>query len=222
MKRSKDTNKRKFLLLKYAAIDSCIMLIIQRKHAKMLSVEEISALFADMARKMEGAIEKYKELLGGLRVGRATPGMVENIQVDAYGGKMPINQLANVSVAEARVLLVKVWDDSVVSKVEKAIVDANIGLNPRTEGSTLKINIPELSVEMREQLKKKAASYAESQKIAIRNVRRYALDVLKNLEKEKVIDENAVKDSSKRVQKMTDEYVEQIDKLLDKKYSEMD
>ncbi|WPX98037.1 ribosome recycling factor [Candidatus Fokinia crypta] len=188
----------------------------------MLNAEEMNALFADIAKKMEGAIDKYKELLGGLRVGRATPSMVENIQVDAYGSKMPVNQLANVSVAEARVLLVKVWDDGLVSKVEKAIIEANIGLNPRTEGSTLKINIPELSVEVREQLKKKAASYAEAQKIAVRNVRRYALDVLKNLEKEKVIDENTMKDASKKVQKVTDEHVEQIEKLLDKKCSEMD
>ena len=137
----------------------------------------------DLKRRMQGAIQSLKHELGGLRTGRASPSMLDPVQVDAYGSHMPLNQVATISVPEPRLLSVQVWDRSMVKAVEKAIVDSNLGLSPATEGQVLRLRIPELNEERRKELVKVAYKYAEAAKVAARHVRRDGLDTLKKLEK---------------------------------------
>jgi len=168
----------------------------------------------DLKRRMQGAIATLKHELGGLRTGRASPSLLEPVQVDAYGSQMPLNQLATVSVPEPRLLAVQVWDKSMVHAVEKAIMAANLGLTPSTEGQVLRLRVPELNEERRKELVKIAHKYAEAAKVAIRHVRRDGLDVLKKLEKDHQISEDDGKRSSEQVQKATDEIIAEVDKLL--------
>ena len=139
---------------------------------------------ADIKRRMQGAIQSFKHDLGGLRTGRASASLLDPIQVDAYGAMMPLNQVATVSVPEPRLLSVQVWDRSMVSAVEKAIRDSDLGLNPSTEGQTMRIRIPELNEQRRKEMVKVAHKYAEEARIAVRHVRRDGLDILKKLEKD--------------------------------------
>src|SRR5690606_35881201 len=141
----------------------------------------------DLKRRMQGAMGVLKQELSGLRTGRASPSLLEPVQVDAYGTHMPLSQLATVSVPEARLLSVQVWDRSMVHAVEKAISAANLGLNPQTEGQVIRLRIPELNEERRKELVKVAHKYAEAARVAIRHVRREGLDVSKKLEKDHAI-----------------------------------
>src|SRR5581483_2089318 len=138
----------------------------------------------DLKRRMQGALNALKQELGGLRTGRASAAMLDPVQVEAYGTQMPLNQLATVSVPEPRLISVQVWDRSMVHPVEKAIINANLGLSPATEGQVLRLRIPELNEERRKELVKVAHKYAEAARVAIRHVRRDGLDTLKKLEKE--------------------------------------
>src|SRR5256886_8924463 len=138
----------------------------------------------ELKRRMQGALASLKQELGGLRTGRASPHLLEPVQVQAYGTHMPLNQLASVSVPEPRMLSVQVWDKSMVHAVEKAIMAANLGLNPATEGQGLRLRIPELNEERRRELVKIAHKYAEAARAAVRHVRRDGLDILKKLEKD--------------------------------------
>jgi ribosome recycling factor len=176
---------------------------------------------ADVKRRMQGAIAVLKQELGGLRTGRASPGMLDPIQVEAYGQHMPINQLATVSVPEPRLLSVQVWDNSVVKAVEKAIRDANLGLNPQSDGQLIRIPIPSLTAERRQELAKIAAKYTEEGRVAIRNVRRHCMDELKKLEKDHKISEDQHRDYTAQVQKLTDEYIKKIDDTLAHKDQEI-
>ena len=133
----------------------------------------------DLKRRMQGAITVLKQELGGLRTGRASAGLVDHVQVDAYGTHMPLNQVATVSVPEPRLLSVQVWDRSLVHAVEKGISAANLGLTPNTEGQTIRLRIPELNEERRKELAKVAHKYAEAARVAVRHVRRDGLEVLK-------------------------------------------
>jgi ribosome recycling factor len=169
---------------------------------------------ADIKRRMQGAVASYKQELSGLRTGRASASLLEPVQVDAYGSSMPLNQVASVSVPEARTINVQVWDRGMVSAVEKAIREANLGLNPVTEGQLLRIPIPELNADRRKELVKVAHKYAEAARVAVRHVRRDALDAVKKAEKDGHISEDDVKRSETDVQKATDQSIAEVDQLL--------
>jgi len=168
---------------------------------------------ADLRRRMEGALDVLIKEFGGLRTGRASVSLLDTVQVEAYGNAMPLNQVASVSVPEPRLLTVQVWDAGQVKAVEKAIRDAGLGLNPQPEGGLIRIPIPDLNEERRQELTKVAGKYAESARIAVRNVRRDGMDSLKKMEKDKEISEDEHKGSSEEVQKMTDEIVQKIDTM---------
>src|SRR6202011_4282735 len=153
--------------------------------------------------------------------GRASPSLLEPVHVEAYGTHMPLNQLATVSAPEPRLLTVQVWDKSMVSAVERAIINANLGLNPATEGQVLRLRIPELNEERRKELVKVAHRYAETARVAVRHVRRDGLDVLKRLEKDHKISKDDGKRSSEQVQKATDETIAEVEKMLATKEREI-
>src|SRR4029453_402861 len=175
----------------------------------------------ELKRRMQGAIQLLKQELGGLRTGRASPSLLEPVQVEAYGTHMPLNQVATVSVPEPRLISVQVWDKSMVHAVEKAIAASNLGLTPSTEGQVLRLRIPELNEERRRDLVKVAHKYAEAARVAVRHVRRDGLDVLKRLEKDHKISEDDGKRSSEQVQKATDEAITEVDKMLATKEREI-
>ena len=176
----------------------------------------------DLKRRMQGAIGVLKQELSGLRTGRASAALVDHVQVDAYGTHMPLNQVATVSVPEPRLLSVQVWDRSLVHAVEKGISAANLGLTPNTEGQTIRLRIPELNQERRKELAKVAHKYAEAARVAIRHVRRDAMDVLKKLEKDlHTMSEDEHKRESDLVQKATDQAIHDVDATLASKEKEI-
>jgi ribosome recycling factor len=175
----------------------------------------------EIKRRMQGAIQTLKQELGGLRTGRASAALLDPIQVEAYGTHMPLNQLATVSVPEPRLISVQVWDRSMVHPVEKAIAASSLGLSPSTEGQVVRLRLPELNEERRKDLVKVAHKYAEAARVAVRHVRRDGLDVLKKLEKDHKISEDEGKRSSEQVQKVTDEFIGEIDKALGAKEKEI-
>jgi ribosome recycling factor len=176
---------------------------------------------ADIKRRMQGAHATLKQELGGLRTGRASVGLLEPVQVEAYGQRMPINQVASISVPEPRALTVSVWDKTMVHAVDKAIRDANLGLSPTVEGTTLRIRIPELNEQRRKEMVKVAHKYSEDARVAVRHVRRDGLDVLKKLLKDHAISEDDEKRHEAEVQKATDEAIREIDALLAAKEKEI-
>jgi ribosome recycling factor len=176
---------------------------------------------ADLQRRMHGAVEALKHDLGGLRTGRASPALLEPVHVEVYGANMPLNQVATISAPEPRMLSVQVWDRSNVGAVEKAIRSAGLGLNPISEGQTLRLPIPDLTEERRKELAKLANQYAEKAKIAVRNVRRDGMDLLKQDEKKNVISEDERKRLETEVQKLTDETTAEIDAASEAKEKEI-
>ncbi|WP_342362376.1 ribosome recycling factor [Terrarubrum flagellatum] len=176
---------------------------------------------ADLKRRMQSAIGAFQHNLQSLRTGRANPNLLDPIQVDAYGAMMPLTQLATVTVPEARMISVQVWDRSMVTPVEKAIRDSNLGLNPNTEGQVIRLRMPDMTEQRRKELVKVAHKYAEDAKVAVRHLRRDGIDVVKKLEK----DAHLSKDDSARdqdlVQKATDQHVAEIDKMLAVKEKEI-
>lgn len=168
----------------------------------------------DIKRRMAGAITALKTELAGLRTGRASTNLLDPVHVTAYGAEMPLNQVATVSVPEPRMLSVQVWDRSMVGAVEKAIREANLGLNPITEGQLLRIPLPELNADRRKELVKIAHKYAEAQRVAVRHVRRDGLDVLKKTEKDGDVSQDEHDRLAEQVQKATDAAVAEIDQAL--------
>ncbi len=168
----------------------------------------------DLKRRMDGAIDSFHKDLTGLRTGRASASMLDPVQVDAYGSKMPLNQVATVSVPESRLLSVQVWDAGMAKAVEKAIRDAGLGLNPQPEGAVIRIPIPDLNEERRAELSKVAGKYAENARISVRNVRRDGMDALKKSQKDGDISEDDLKRFSDEVQKLTDQTIQKIDTML--------
>ena len=175
----------------------------------------------EIKRRMDGAVSAFKSDLAGLRTGRASANLLDPITVDAYGSSMPINQVANVTVPEARMIAVSVWDKSMVGAVERAIRDSNLGLNPITDGTTLRIPLPELNEQRRKELVKVAHQYAENARVAARHVRRDGMDALKKMEKDGDIGQDDSRQTSDKVQKMTDDTVSEIDSLLTAKEGEI-
>jgi ribosome recycling factor len=176
---------------------------------------------ADVERRMKGAVEALKSDLQGLRTGRANTTLLDPVVVEVYGSMMPLSQVATVSAPEPRMLSVQVWDKSNMTPVEKGIAHANLGLNPIIDGQTLRLPIPDLTQERRKELAKLAGQYAEKAKIAIRNVRRDAMESLKTDEKKKEISEDDRKRSEEQVQKLTDQYVKETDEAAAKKEQEI-
>jgi ribosome recycling factor len=175
----------------------------------------------DIERRMKGAVSVLIDEFSGLRTGRASASMLDQIVIDAYGQKMPLNQVGTVSVPEPRMVTVQVWDKSQVGAVEKAIRDSNLGLNPASDGQLVRIPVPQLNEERRQELAKVAAQYAEQARVATRNVRRDAMDQLKHLERDHHISEDDHKIWADEVQSMTDAKVKEIDDALSTKETEI-
>ncbi len=176
---------------------------------------------SDIERRMQGAVESLKGDLSGLRTGRANTSLLDPVVAEVYGAMMPLSQVATVSAPEPRMLSVQVWDKSNVSAVEKGIAKANLGLNPMTDGQTIRLPMPDLTQERRKELAKLAGQYAEQAKIAIRNVRRDGMEALKEDEKKKEISEDERKRAEDEVQKLTDKYVAEADKAAENKEKEI-
>jgi len=175
----------------------------------------------ELKRRMQGAIAALKTELSGLRTGRASPHILDPVHVDAYGASMPLNQVATVTIPEPRLIAVNVWDKSLVHAVEKAIVNANLGLSPATEGQTLRLRIPELNEERRKELVKLGHKYSEAARVAVRHVRRDGIDVIKKLEKDHKISKDDHDRFSADVQKATDQAISEIDHILSAKEKEI-
>ena len=176
---------------------------------------------ATYASRMDKAVAALKEEFGSLRTGRASAGLLDQVMVEAYGNTVPLNTVASVSVPEPRSISVSIWDKGVVVSVEKAIRSAGLGLNPVVDGQTLRIPIPPLTEERRKDLAKIAGKYSEQQKIAVRNVRRDAMDDIKKAQKDTVITEDEQKKLETGIQKATDEHVAKIDEALKIKEQEI-
>lgn len=175
----------------------------------------------DVERRMEGALGALASEFAGLRTGRASVNLLDAIQVPAYGGMTPLSQVASVTVTDTRMLSVNVWDKTVVGAADRAIRDSGLGLNPVMDGQTLRIPIPPLNEERRVELTKIAGKYAEAARVAVRNVRRDAMDALKKAEKDGEISEDRHRGLTEEVQKLTDAFVKRVDEALKSKEAEI-
>jgi ribosome recycling factor len=175
----------------------------------------------DLDRRMHGTIDALKKELSGLRTGRASVHLLDSVVVTVYGARMPINQVSTVSTPDARTISVQVWDKGQVGAVEKAIREANLGLNPIVEGVLLRLPIPALNAERRQDLVKVAHKYAEAARVAVRNIRREGMDLLKKLDKDSQISEDDHHKSSAKVQELTDRLIKEIDQILAGKEAEI-
>lgn len=171
--------------------------------------------------RMRASIDALKREFSGLRTGRASANLLDPVQVMVYGSRMPLNQVATVSVPEPRMITVQVWDRSNVMAVDKAIREANLGLNPIMDGQILRLPIPSLTADRRQELVKLAHKYAEQAKVSIRNVRREAMDVLKKLEKDGKMSQDDHRGNSEKVQELTDRLIKELDALLVTKEAEI-
>lgn len=170
---------------------------------------------------MDKALEFFRSELLGVRTGRAHPALVEDIRVDYYGTPTPIKQLGTVNVPEARQIVITPWDKSAGKLIEKAIQASSLGINPNNDGENIRLNLPELNRERRIELTKLVRKYGEDAKIAVRNLRRDALEALKKMEKDSEITEDDLKRYQKEVQEMTDEYTKKLDVVLSEKEEEI-
>jgi ribosome recycling factor len=171
-------------------------------------------LTQDLTRRMDGALETLRREFNGLRTGRAHPGLLEPVKVQAYGSETPLTQVGTVGAPEPRMLTVQVWDRSLVGTVEKAIRDSGLGLNPASDGQLVRVPIPQLTTERRAELAKTAHKYAEGTRVAVRAVRRDGMEQIKTHEKKHEIGEDVAKDWSGEVQKLTDQYIKRVDDTL--------
>jgi len=177
--------------------------------------------FKDLERRMDGAVVAFRNDLASLRTGRASSNLLDPINVQAYGSSMPINQVATVSVPEARMISVSVWDKQMVGAVDRAIRESNLGFNPIVDGTTLRIPLPELNEQRRKELVKIAHQYAESARVAARHVRRDGMEGVKKAKADGVIGEDEQRQQTERVQKLTDGHISQIDSMLVEKEGEI-
>ena len=175
----------------------------------------------DIERRMARAVEVLRNEFGGLRTGRAAPALLEPIDVDAYGSKMPMNQVGTISAPDARMLAVQVWDQSLVTSVEKAIRESDLGLNPQRDGNVVRVPVPQLSEQRRIEMTKIASKYAEQARIAVRNVRRDGIDMLKKMEKDGKLSQDEQRTWADKIQAMTDSHIGEIDKALTAKEKEI-
>ena len=175
----------------------------------------------EVKRRMEGSVSAFKHDIASLRTGRASANVLDPVQVEAYGSRVPLNQVANITVPEPRMLSVSVWDKQMVGAVDRGIRESNLGLNPIIDGQNLRIPLPELNEQRRKELVKISHGYAENARVAVRHVRRDGMDFLKKAEKDGSISEDDHRKRSDQVQKLTDEMISTIDHLLSDKEAEI-
>jgi ribosome recycling factor len=178
-------------------------------------------LLKDLQRRMDGAVEVLRKEFGGLRTGRASTSLLEPVTVPAYGGTVPLTQVASVNVPEPRMITVQVWDRNVVKAVDKAIRESGLGLNPQTEGQVIRVPIPELNEERRRELTRVAAKYAEDARVAVRKVRQHGMEALRRLEKDSEISQDEHRKLERDIQHLTDDHIKRIDETLAQKDKEI-
>lgn len=178
-------------------------------------------IIADAEVRMDKAIEHLTDDFAGLRAGRANPAMVEKMMVNYFGAPTPLNQMANINVPEARLLVINPWDKTSIPEIEKAILKSDLGVNPSNDGNVIRLSIPQLTEERRRELVKVVKKRAEEGKVAVRNIRRDANEMVKASEKDKLISEDASKKGLDDIQKTTDKYVKDIDQILQLKEKEI-
>lgn len=178
-------------------------------------------LFQEAEDKMKKAVEAMRKELASIRAGRANPALLDKVQVDYYGTMTPVNQLASISAPEPRLLVIQPWDKSVIAGIEKAILKSDLNLTPSNDGTVIRIAIPQLTQERRQELVKLVKKKAEEFRVVIRNIRREANDGIKAMEKDKSISEDEAKKAQEQIQKLTDRYIEQVDKVLSNKEAEI-
>ena len=171
----------------------------------------------DVQKKMDNALVHFEKELNTLRTSRASPNMLDNVTVDAYGSKTPLNQLGNISIPDPNTITIQIWDSSLIKQIENAITDSNLGINPQIDGQMIRLPIPKLSEERRKELTKVASEYAENSKISIRNIRRDFIEFNKKEKKELNLSEDDLKKTINDIQKITDEKISQIEKILEQK-----
>ncbi len=171
----------------------------------------------ELENKMESAVAHFEKELNSLRTSRANPSMLDNIFVDAYGSKTPLNQLGNISVPDASTITIQIWDISLIKLIENSIIDSNLGINPQTDGQLIRLPIPKLSEERRKEIIKIASEFAENSKVVIRNIRRDFIEIAKNEKKDSNLSEDELKRRISEIQKITDNKIEKVDKILETK-----
>ena len=176
---------------------------------------------SDLENKMNAAVLHFEKELNSLRTSRANPSMLDNILVDAYGSRTPLNQLGNISVQDASTITIQLWDSSLIKSVENTITESNLGINPQIDGQLIRLPIPKLSEERRIEIIKIASEFAENSKVTIRNIRRDFIEVSKNEKKESNLSEDELKRKLNEIQKITDNNIEKIDKILDLKKTDI-
>jgi len=164
--------------------------------------------------RMDSAISYFEKELSSIRTARASSTILDNLLVDAYGKKMPINQLGNINVPDSNTLTIQVWDTDLLKNIENTIIESNLGINPQSDGGLIRLPIPKLSEERRSELSKVVSQYGEKAKISIRNIRRDILDNLKSDEKEKIISQDELKNNSSEIQEITDKFIKKIDSIV--------
>ena len=175
----------------------------------------------DLDKKMASSIEHFEKELQTVRTSRANPAMLENIFIDAYGSKTPLNQLGNISSPDSAMLTIQVWDANLIKNIENSILESNLGINPQVDGLLVRLPIPKLSEERRGELTKIASQYAESSKISIRNIRRDFIEIKKREKKDSQLSEDELKKFLSQAQNYTDKYISNIDKILEQKKSDI-
>ncbi|GGK13545.1 ribosome-recycling factor [Caldalkalibacillus thermarum] len=181
----------------------------------------VNEVIQNARERMDKAVNQLKTELASLRAGRATPALLDKVYVDYYGTQTPVNQLANISAPEPRLLTIQPWDKSALDAIEKAILKSELGLTPNNDGNIIRITIPALTEERRQELVKMVKKYGEDAKVAIRNIRRDANESIKKIEKEGGISEDESRRYQDTVQKATDEYIAQVDRIIAKKEKEI-
>ncbi len=181
----------------------------------------VKDIIKDAEERMKKSLEHLNKDLAVLRAGRANPAMVERISVDYYGVNTPLNQLSNVTAPEARLLVIQPWDKSIITDIEKAILKSDLGINPNNDGNVIRLAIPQLTEERRKDLVKVVRKRAEEARIAVRNLRREANDLLKNSEKDKLLSEDETRKGTDDVQQLTDRYIKNVDTILAAKEEEI-
>ena len=176
---------------------------------------------SDLENKMNSAVTHFEKELNSLRTSRANPSMLDNILVDSYGSKTPLNQLGNISVQDASTITIQVWDSSLIKSIENTIAESNLGINPQTDGQLIRLPIPKLSEERRIEIIKIASEFAENSRVAIRNIRRDFIETSKNEKKDLNLSEDDLKRRLNEIQKITDNNIEKIDKILELKKTDI-
>src|SRR6516162_8509992 len=204
-----------------AAVGDIRSSVNQAEHPQERQAMPEDALLKDLQRRMDGALEVLRKEFGGLRTGRASASLREPVTVPAYGGTSPLTQVANISVPEPRMITVQVWDRALVKAVDKAIREAGLGLNPQTEGQTIRVPIPDLNEERRRELTRVSAKYAEQARVSVRNIRRDGVEMLRRREKEAEISQDQQRKQQQEIQHLTDDYIRRIDQALTQKDNEI-